>query len=111
MSINREKLDKILIQMGHTENLIGTGYIRAAVVMYDGGAKAMVKELYPGIARACSTTPARVERAMRHSIERAWQRGNEDAQLEHFGYSVDRAKGNPTVSEYISRMAVVCHED
>ena len=104
------KLDKMLLELGHTENLLGTGYLRTAVDLYTPGTR-FTKELYPAIAAAAGTTPDRVERAMRHSIERAWERGSIAAQETYFGYSIDPNTGRPTVSEYIARMAKLCHED
>jgi two-component system response regulator (stage 0 sporulation protein A) len=48
---------------------------------------------------------------MRHSIERAWERGSIKAQETYFGYSIDPNTGRPTVSEFVARMAKLCHED
>lgn len=104
------KLDRIMNELGHSENLLGTGYIRSAVEMYRPG-MSITKELYPAIAKAADSTGPRVERAMRHSIEKAWERGSIYAQENYFGYSIDPEKGRPTVSEYIARMARLCHED
>lgn len=109
--INTQKLDKMMLELGHTENLKGTGYLRQGVALYDGGCTRMTKELYPALAEAAGSTPARVERAMRHSIESAWNRGSNEAQLRFFGYTVHPDKGTPTVGEYLARVARICHED
>lgn len=109
--INAQKLDKIMLELGHSDNLTGTEYLRRGVALYDGGSTRMTKELYPAIAKAAGSTPARVERAMRHSIGRAWERGSLDAQLRFFGHSVDPARGAPTVGEYLARVARICHEN
>ena len=103
------KLDKLMNELGHPDNIRGTRYLRAAVQDYRPG-MSITKELYPGIAKAEGTTASRVERAMRHSIDRAWERGNIDAQQKWFGYSVDPRKGRPTVGEYVARMARICDE-
>jgi len=111
MSINKQKMDDIMLDLGHAENLLGTGYLRLGIEFYSNGMTRMTKELYPAIAKAANSTPARVERAMRHSIETAWDRGSELTQLRYFGWSVNPEKGAPTVGEYVARMARVCHED
>ena len=109
--IDEKKLDEIMLELGHTENLLGTGYLRHAVVLYDGGVRQITCEMYPTIAAAANASPTQVERNMRHSIEAAWARGNADAQLRYFGYSVNPSSGRPTVGEYVARMARLCREN
>ena len=109
MSINAQKLDDIMTELGHPESLNGTLYLRTAVETYRPG-MAITKELYPAIAKAHDTTPARAERCMRHSIETAWARGSDLGQLKWFGYTIDPGRGCPTVSEYVARLAKLCHE-
>jgi two-component system response regulator (stage 0 sporulation protein A) len=58
--------------------------------------------LYPTVAKHFSTTSSRVERAIRHAIEIAWDRGNIDTLNSFFGYTVDTSKGKPTNSEFIA---------
>lgn len=108
--INPKKLDKVMLDLGHPERCSGTGLLRQAVAMYDPRAS-LVKDLYPALAAAAGSTPARVERAMRHSIEVAWKRGDYGAQVEYFGCTVDPEKGRPTVGEYVARVARICHDD
>ena len=67
--------------------------------------EAITKELYPGIARIYSTEASRVERAIRHAIEVAWERGNINEQNEMFGYTMNLRKGRPTNSEFIAMLA------
>ena len=62
----------------------------------------MTKRLYPAVAKFYDTTPSRVERAIRHAIEIAWDRGNVDTLNEFFGYTIDSDKGKPTNSEFIT---------
>jgi len=108
--INAKKLDEIMLELGHTENLKGTEYIRIGAALYERDIS-MTKELYPAIAKAASTTPSRVERAIRHSITSAWNRGSWEAQKRYFGHTVNPDRGAPTVGEYLARVARICRED
>lgn len=63
---------------------------------------AVTKELYPAIAEKNNTTPSRVERAIRHAIEVAWNRGKIETIDRLFGYTVENNKGKPTNSEFIA---------
>ena len=101
---NMKKLDTIMNELGHQERQIGTYYIREAVAIYDR-ARQWTKDMYPALAEAAGSTPSRVERAMRHSIQSAWTRGSIDEQRRLFGYSVDPERGVPCVSEYVARLA------
>lgn len=111
MMINAQKLDRIMIDLGHRENILGTGYIRHGIMLYDKGVRCMTKELYPAIAKEVGSTASRVERAMRHSITTAWVRGDIELQGRLFGFTIDPGRGAPTVGEYLARVARVCHED
>jgi two-component system response regulator (stage 0 sporulation protein A) len=104
------KIDQYMKELGHPENLSGTDYLRSAVRAYEQG-MSLTKELYPAIAKAAGSTPARVERAMRHSIETAWVRGDLDAQRRYFGCTIDPQRGKPTVGEYVATMARICREN
>lgn len=66
---------------------------------------AVTKELYPLIARKYMTTPSRVERAIRHAIELAWDRGNVEMMNKFFGYTINVERGKPTNSEFIAMVA------
>ena len=66
---------------------------------------AVTKVLYPEVAKRFSTTPSRVERAIRHAIEVAWDRGDLETLQKYFGYTVSNAKGKPTNSEFIAMIA------
>lgn len=110
MKINEKKLDEVMLELGHRENVLGTGYIRLGAALYERG-MAITKDLYPAIAKAANTTPSRVERAMRHSITSAWSRGSLDAQRRYFGYTVNPDTGAPTVGEYLARIVRVCGAD
>ena len=65
----------------------------------------MTKVLYPEVAKRFSTTPSRVERAIRHAIEVAWDRGDLETLQKYFGYTVSNSKGKPTNSEFIAMIA------
>lgn len=106
---NEHKLDELLLELGHNDFNRGTAMLRTAVRDYRPGIY-ITKELYPGVAAYHGTTPARVERNIRHSIESAWNRSTFDVQTKYFGNSVDPNKGAPTVGEYVARLARIVHE-
>ena len=66
---------------------------------------AVTKVLYPAVAKKFGTTASRVERAIRHAIEVAWDRGDLETLQKYFGYTVSNAKGKPTNSEFIAMIA------
>ena len=66
---------------------------------------AVTKVLYPEVAKKFDTTPSRVERAIRHAIEVAWDRGDIEVLQKYFGYTVSNIKGKPTNSEFIAMIA------
>ena len=65
----------------------------------------MTKILYPEVAKRFNSTASRVERAIRHAIEVAWNRGDIDVLSSYFGYTVNAQKGKPTNSEFIAMLA------
>ena len=65
----------------------------------------ITKQLYPDLAKKYKTTPSRVERAIRHAIEVAWNRGQVETVENIFGYTVNSNKGKPTNSEFIAMIA------
>lgn len=107
--INEEKLDNVLLELGHNDFNLGTGYLRTAVGMYQPG-MGITKELYPALANAYHTTPSRVERAIRHSIEAAWLRSDRQTQLKWFGGSINPNTGKLSNGEYVARLARICRE-
>jgi two-component system response regulator (stage 0 sporulation protein A) len=66
---------------------------------------AVTKQLYPGVAKAYETTSSRVERAIRHAIEVAWDRGDVDVLNSYFGYTIQNTRGKPTNSEFIAMIS------
>ena len=65
----------------------------------------VTKLLYPTVAKAYQTTASRVERAIRHAIEVAWDRGDLDVLNAYFGYTIQNSRGKPTNSEFIAMIA------
>ena len=92
-------------QLGVPAHIKGYHYLRTAI-LYSIKDKTLLdsvtKLLYPTVAGIYDTTSSRVERAIRHAIEIAWDRGNVDTLNSFFGYTVDTCKGKPTNSEFIA---------
>ena len=65
----------------------------------------VTKVLYPTVAKNFNTTPSRVERAIRHAIEVAWDRGDVDVLASYFGYTIQNERGKPTNSEFIAMIS------
>lgn len=107
MMIDEVKLDDVLLDLGHDDFNRGTAMLRDAVKMYRPGMM-MTKDVYPTVAWLVGSSPARVERNIRHAIEKAWDRAPEAARLRYFGNSVDPEAGRPTVGEYTARLAYIC---
>lgn len=98
----------IIHEMGVPAHIKGYLYLRDAIlqVIDDVGLLgAVTKELYPMIAHKYQTTPSRVERAIRHAIELAWDRGNIEMMTNFFGYTINLQRGKPTNSEFIAMIA------
>ena len=102
------RVTNIIHQIGVPAHIKGYQYLREAIIMtiQDMEAiNAITKILYPTVAKKFKTTPSRVERAIRHAIEVAWDRGDVDTLQEYFGFTVSGTKGKPTNSEFISMVA------
>ena len=102
------EVTSILHQMGVPAHIKGYQYLRDAIVFVIEDINllgAVTKELYPMIAEKYNTTASRVERAIRHGIELAWDRGNIDLMNKYFGYTIDVERGKPTNSEFIAMIA------
>ncbi len=99
---------EIIHEIGIPAHIKGYQYLREAIVcaVYDMDViNAVTKVLYPEVAKKFKTTPSRVERAIRHAIEVAWDRGDVEVLQKFFGYTVSGAKGKPTNSEFIAMIA------
>ncbi|MFZ3132267.1 MAG: sporulation transcription factor Spo0A [Desulfosporosinus sp.] len=102
------EVTKMIHQMGVPAHVKGYQYLRDAIVCVVLDVSllgAVTKELYPMIADKYKTTPSRVERAIRHAIELAWDRGNVDFMNRYFGYTINVDRGKPTNSEFVAMVA------
>ena len=102
------EVTNIIHQMGVPAHIKGYQYLRDAILYVIAEVNllgAVTKELYPMIAEKYTTTPSRVERAIRHAIELAWDRGNVDMMNKFFGYTINLDRGKPTNSEFIAMVA------
>ncbi len=98
----------VIHEVGVPAHIKGYQYLREAIIMVVNDIDVInqiTKCLYPQIARKFHTTPSRVERAIRHAIEVAWGRGQQDVVENIFGYTVSAAKGKPTNSEFIAMIS------
>lgn len=101
-------ITNIIHEVGVPAHIKGYQYLRHAITMVVEDMdllSAVTKELYPAIAKKNNTTPSRVERAIRHAIEVAWNRGKIETLNSLFGYTVHNDKGKPTNSEFIAIIA------
>lgn len=109
LKIELEKnVTDILHEIGIPAHIKGYLYLRTAILeTYENidFLGQITKVLYPEIAGVYATTPSRVERAIRHAIEVAWNRGNVDAIDEIFGYTISASKAKPTNSEFIAMIS------
>ena len=98
----------IIHEIGVPAHIKGYQYLRQAIIMTVENMEvinAVTKILYPEVAKYFNTTASRVERAIRHAIEVAWDRGDLETLQKYFGYTVSNAKGKPTNSEFIAMIA------
>lgn len=98
----------IIHEVGVPAHIKGYQYVREAIILAVQDMdviNAVTKVLYPEVARRYNTTPSRVERAVRHAIETAWDRGDLETLQRYFGYTVSNTKGKPTNSEFIAMIA------
>ncbi len=102
------QITKIIHQIGVPAHIKGYQYLRTAIMMTvrdNDIINSVTKILYPSVAKKYSTTTSRVERAIRHAIEVAWDRGDVDTLNSYFGYTIQNNRGKPTNSEFIAMIA------
>lgn len=102
------RVTEVIHQVGVPAHIKGYQYLREAIMMAVEDMEsvgAITKILYPAIAKRFKTTSSRVERAIRHAIEVAWDRGDIETLQGYFGYTISGVKGKPTNSEFISMIA------
>ena len=99
---------EIIHEIGVPAHIKGYQYLREAIILAINDMdiiNAVTKVLYPTVAKKFGTTDSRVERAIRHAIEVAWDRGDIEVLQKFFGYTVSNIKGKPTNSEFIAMIA------
>lgn len=102
------KITEILHQIGVPAHIKGYNYLRDSIFMSVETPEiinAVTKKLYPSVAKKYETTSSRVERAIRHAIEVAWDRGDVDILNSYFGYTIHNDRGKPTNSEFIAMIS------
>ena len=102
------QVTKIIHQIGVPAHIKGYQYLRTAILMTiddNDIINSVTKILYPSVAKKYKTTTSRVERAIRHAIEVAWDRGDVDVLNSYFGYTIQNSRGKPTNSEFIAMIA------
>lgn len=101
-------VSEIMHQIGVPAHIKGYQYLREAIILSVNDPEMMgsvTKILYPTVAKTYKTTSSRVERAIRHAIEVAWDRGDVDVLSSYFGYTIQSSRGKPTNSEFIAMIA------
>lgn len=104
----QKQITELLHEVGIPAHIKGYNYLRTAIEYSYENADyigQVTKILYPEIARKYKTTGSRVERAIRHAIEVAWNRGNIDTIDDIFGYTISSSKAKPTNSEFIAMIS------
>lgn len=100
--IDERIVKKLLKEMGVPLNIKGYRYLINAIVTLSKEKEMKISlGLYPKVAREFATTSSRVERAIRHAVERTFERGNYDVINEVFGTKVSATKGKLTNSEFM----------
>ena len=102
------QVTRIIHQIGVPAHIKGYQYLRTAILMTIKDSEminSVTKALYPSVAKQYHTTTSRVERAIRHAIEVAWDRGDVDTLNSYFGYTIQNSRGKPTNSEFIAMIA------
>ena len=102
------QVTKVIHRIGVPAHIKGYQYLRTAIMMTvedNDIINSVTKILYPSVAKKYSTTSSRVERAIRHAIEVAWDRGDVDVLNSYFGYTIQNQRGKPTNSEFIAMIA------
>ncbi len=101
-------ISSIMRQIGVPAHIKGYEYLRQAIILTVNEPElmhAVTKSLYPTVAKTNGTTSSRVERAIRHAIEVAWDRGDVDVLSSYFGYTIQNSRGKPTNSEFIAMIS------
>ena len=103
-----EEIGELLEQLGLARQEKGferLSYAIALTAQEFERAGSVTKLLYPDLAKHFQTTPEKIERSIRHLIEKSWEKGEKTRFEELFGYHRDNSKIRPTNSEYIAILA------
>ena len=103
-----KQVTSIILEVGIPAHVKGYQYVRRAILMAISDPdviNGVTKIIYPTIAKEFKITASRVERAIRHAIEVAWDRGDVDTLNSYFGYTIQNNRGKPTNSEFIAMIA------
>jgi len=98
----------VIHEVGVPAHIKGYSYLREAIMLVLGDTdliNSITKQLYPSVAKTYNTSSSRVERAIRHAIEVAWDRGDTETLNKLFGFTINQSKGKPTNSEFIAMIA------
>ena len=101
-------ITEIIHEIGVPAHIKGYPYLREAIILSVKNSEiinSVTKLLYPTVAKNHNTTASRVERAIRHAIEVAWDRGDIDVLNSYFGYTIQNDRGKPTNSEFIAMIS------
>ncbi|MCL4426343.1 MAG: sporulation transcription factor Spo0A, partial [Firmicutes bacterium] len=99
---------RLILELGIPAHIRGYKFLRDAIILAvnrTGSINSVTKNIYPVVASKYETTSSRVERAIRHSIDIAWERGNYESIYKIFGHTIDQERGRPTNSEFIAMLA------
>ena len=105
---SKPTIAEVLLDIGVPDALSGHRYLECAIelaIENPDDASYITKWLYPKVAERYGTTPSRAERAIRHGIEVAWDRGDLEVLAKYFGNTISISKGKPTNGEFIARIA------
>jgi two-component system response regulator (stage 0 sporulation protein A) len=108
MMIVCEEIGELLEQLGLARKEKGferLSYAIAVTAKEFERAGSVTKLLYPDLAKHFQTTPEKIERSLRHLIEKSWEKGEKTRFEELFGYHRDNSEIRPTNSEYIAILA------
>lgn len=98
----------IIVEIGVPAHVKGYCYLRTAIMLTAQRPDliyAMTKELYPAVGDIYDTTSQRVERAIRHAIELAWDNGDMEILSNYFSYRIRKSTDKPTNSEFIATIS------
>jgi two-component system response regulator (stage 0 sporulation protein A) len=101
-------ISDVMRQIGVPAHIKGYQYLRTSIMLSINDPDmlgSVTKILYPTVAKMYETTSSRVERAIRHAIEVAWDRGDVDVLSSYFGYTIQSQRGKPTNSEFIAMIS------